>query len=519
MKNILEKLYYNYFHLDKQDLYFDLDKDFFRFLFFLTKSDNVTSLEFALSKFKEVKNKNFINNMIAGKMNEDVPDAEKEFVNIRIPLTCSLEKLNLIDNIISVEDSINIFGITIDEIKTILNAIFIRVLIYNETQINEEKAKNYKELCDNELSCFFNSEDISKLIPDIKKESIKTFLNFFTVDFDEINEIKDVYKIIEIDNVYVIYSIHDLFSNFFAILEEDVINYYKEKRIDPEAYRKKRGEEFEKIVYNFTDNYFSNNKTHLNRYYLFENKKQELDVLQYLNNVIIYIECKSASFDLYEIENDKELFEKMISAFGRGYESVDTFHKYCSSDNHKKKFYKSQNDFIDANTHDKKIVSIILSLNDIEYISGNVQLLKNKSFEKPDYYPITLNFSDYLALIIFTKKNKSKDMFIEYLIKRHEIINGHVKYGLGPDEIDAFGMLSDNREKHNINRFINASSFNTENTTGEIHFNVGNGYYRESVNSDLDSLYLLFAIETFFRSNVSKQVKKIFDMDEGIQMD
>lgn len=512
MKKALEELYHNYYHLEKEELYFDIDKDFFRFLISLSKIDNTNSLKREIHLFKKDKNSLLIEKVMSGEKNEDVPDIEKEILNIRIPLMSSFEKLHLIDNILSAKEAINIFEINISEIIIILNAIFIRVIMYNECFLNSKKQQIYKKLFINDLSCFFNSNEISKLIPDMKIEKIEKFLELFAIDFYKIKSIKDTYKIIKINELYVAYSIHYLFSNFFCVLENKIIRYYNENSINPEQYRIKRGEEFEKFVYNITNAYFSNKTTHLNKYYIYETKKQELDVLQCLNDAIIYIECKSAVFDVYEIESDKKLFLKMVAAFGKGYESVNTFHKYCNSDATKKIFYRNEKNFFSINTHDKKIVSIILSLNDIEYISGNVQLFKNKSFKKPDYYPITLNFSDYLALIYYSGKTKSKDKFLEYLIRRHEIINGGVKYGLGSDEIDAFGMLTDVRKKYNINRFIKATFPDSESEMAEIHFNVGNGFYRESVNEELDGSYLPFVIENFFDIGIIKQVKEILDM-------
>ena len=53
----------------------------------------------------------------------------------------------------------------------------------------------------------------------------------------------------------------------------------------------------------------------------------ELDNLIIKEDICINFECKSSGFNIYNAHNDTETMINMKKAFGRGYFSIDTFHR------------------------------------------------------------------------------------------------------------------------------------------------------------------------------------------------
>lgn len=504
----LEEFYLNYFHLDNKKEYFELEKDFFRFLlFFLKYEDSSVPTKKIIDKYYKENSKEMYQRMIDNVNNKDVPFIEKKVIDIKIPMISSLEKIRLLDNIFGDEESQKIFGISIKQIVKIMEVILTRVMVFNENISTNKMNETYIEFYGYNPKCYFTKNEIMKYIPKLEEGIIDHFFILFSLKPEEINEEKDIYKIINIDNKYFIYSITNLYNEVFPILQKNIYNYYLLNKINIEDYNIKRGKEFEKIVYEITNKFYSNGRTHLNKYYIYNEKKQETDVLQFFNNSIIYIECKSGNFDIFKIEDDKSLFKKMISTFGSGFKSVKTFYEFCHFDNSKKKIYVNEENFIEVNTNDKKIFTIILSLNDVEYISGNIHFLQYESYNNIDYYPILLNFSDYYSLIFYLSRMNSKAKFNEYLEKRANINNSGKKFNLGCDEIDAFGMICDVRDENNVFNYIN--NYEKSNNTGELHFNVSNGMYRDSICDELNNLYFNFVIEKQ-QDSTKKMIKAVY---------
>ena len=58
-----------------------------------------------------------------------------------------------------------------------------------------------------------------------------------------------------------------------------------------------------------------------------KSRKMELDNLIIKDDICINFECKSSGFNIYNAHNDAETMMDMKKAFGRGYFSIDTFHR------------------------------------------------------------------------------------------------------------------------------------------------------------------------------------------------
>lgn len=152
----------------------------------------------------------------------------------------------------------------------------------------------------------------------------------------------------------------------FNYCENCIIDYLR--KIDKKLlqdYYDKRGSVFEKYVKNVVGIIYPNVLSKV-KYVDNKSRKMEIDNLIIEDDICLNFECKSSGFNIYELSSSDDTLKKLRNAFGRGYFSIDTFHKTIENEggiieleiDNKKKIY---------NLKDKKIVSFNVTMYPIDF--------------------------------------------------------------------------------------------------------------------------------------------------------
>lgn len=232
----------------------------------------------------------------------------------------------------------------------------------------------------------------------------------------------------------------------------------------------------------------------------------ELDNLIINDDICINFECKSAGFNIYDSHNDSETLKNLKKSFGRGYFSIDTFHKTIEKnkgiieleiENKKQKF----------DLKDKKLISFNVTLYPIEFLSTSIHFFDKKSKEKISVFPITINVIDLYSIILISTINK--EVFEKYAQERFFSINNMGKLKIDYDEIDSFGFVTDtnlNNGYEMIKEVTNPSD------NSEQHVMINNCVYRKEVNARLASFGIRVLADELLDEDSKEIFEKIFPM-------
>ena len=319
----------------------------------------------------------------------------------------------------------------------------------------------------NSTNFFMTKKELYNFFPSRKKD-IDDILQIISIDIKDIKKIKDTYLLLKYNDTYILYFIWDFLYNLYDILEKKVIEHYNKDK-----YYLDRGTNFENYCFQKLVDAFPKFNIFKNLYYKGKTVENEIDILLETNNEIIIFECKSAKFDIHKTENDNEMKNAFLRAFGRGFKTINNFYNYIKNNGNELYDKRSKQCFsFDFKT--KKVIFINLSLYNIEYLQSCVQNISEELIKPVNMYPINWNFIDFLTIMDLAKFNYK--LVSEYLNKRFNIINKHKKLKLDEDEIDAFGFLTDKNNNKIYNMLLNTdSNINTE-------FMISNGEYRNTIN-------------------------------------
>lgn len=434
MKDILIDIYNSYHNLEK-NIDFDLNRDYMDLVFRL-KRHTRKSKKRIYKRINRITKSTLKHSPISNEK-KDRFAIQKRLLHFHYPIFDSLVKLELLNDCLSPDEFIKIFKISYDELVEISKIIFIRNHIYNNYIYDNRK--NYKdifELFGNDINCFFDVNDLIRLDPKLKPESIGNYLKLFSIDLKRISKFNDVHKIINFDNKYLLLFDTDFYYNLFEWMEIIILD---SKVIGCDEYYKKRGKAFEKLVFNVLNCIFADKNLYKNLFYKFQGNRYEIDNLYCNKNDIIMFECKSSQFNIYSINSDDLVAEEIKKAFGRAYLSINKFKDFCKQLG-MKKFYNGKESMLDIVTSDKRVAAINVTLYGMKFIGPNLHFFDHKSVIPVDYYPINLDFVDLLSMI--NSSLREPDKFIRYVYDRSEIINEYKNVVYDEDEFDMFGAAN-----------------------------------------------------------------------------
>lgn len=433
----------------------------------------------------------------------DYLEIEKKILNITYSFYTNLDRIKILEKSISESLAIKIFGISIFDIYNITALIILRVLLYNDY------IYYYKMTSNERLSffgsvrpkCSFTAEELHKLNSDIDINKINTYLDLFSINLDEISKVEDTKRIINNKNRYVVMFMNEFCTFLFNYCEFCIIDYlFKTDHNKLDDYYDKRGSVFEEYVKNILNIIFSNVLS--NAVYIDDkSRKMEIDNLIIEEDVCYNFECKSSNFNIYDLTSSSEVLKKLRKSFGRGYFSIDTFHKTIKN---KKEILKLEinNQQKEYNLKGKEIVSFNVTMYPIDFLSTSIHLFDEESNKNIDTFPITINILDLHSIILACSIDKN--VFKRYSIERFYSINEMDKLKIDCDEIDAFGYVLDKTLRNGYQMLKGMSSCNYEQ-----HVVIGNSAYRENLNQKLAFYGFNVLADTVLNSTNLKTLKKM----------
>lgn len=406
---------------------------------------------------------------------------DKVLGSIPYPFILNIDRLKILDSAITEEQAINIFGISISDIYAITGLIILRVLIYNDYIYRKNMTSNYKIIFfgTTKPTCWFSAKEINILNKDIELKCIKKYLEIFSVELENVSTVEDTKKIIKAENNYILVYLREFCTYIFNECEKLIIEYFKNLKDNKlDSYYKKRGKSFERYVRNLLKNIYDDVIT--NAKYIDDNsRKMELDNLIIKDDICINFECKSSGFNIYNSHNDIETMLNMKKAFGRGYFSIDTFHKTLEKNDgcidleieNKKQHF---------NLKDKSVISFNITLYPVEFLSTSIHFFDKESKNSISVFPITINIIDLYSIILLSSVNKK--LFEIYAKERFFSINNIKKFKIDYDEIDAFGYVTDDSLN---NGYKMVKKLANVNPNAEQYIMINNSAYRKETNARL----------------------------------
>ncbi len=484
MDFLLKEIYLNYFNL-KHTIKFSTDREFIKFVYELR---NIENNDFNAKKYIKNYNDN-IRFKILNYLNADIKDqffTEKEFLHFTYPFEQTITRLQIIYITIGQKRWNQIFNFEYELFINLVSIIILRINLFNNYYLekNKKRKKEYKMTFPHSTNYFITKEELCSFFPNNDK-SIDNILQIISIDIKNMKKIDDTSLLLKYENKYILYFVWDFLYNVYDVLEDRVVNYYKENdNID--NYYSNRGKTFEKYCFKELIDAFPKSNIFRGLNYKDSFGNHEIDILLETSDDIIIFECKSSKFNIQKTENDKEMKNAFLKAFGNGFKTINDFYNYIKNNGSKMYSKQSKKNF-SFDFKNKNVIFINLSLYNIEYLQTCVQKLDKSLINPVDIYPINWNFIDFLTIMNLTKYN-SKPVF-EYLHKRFKMLNKNKKLKLDVDEIDAFGFLTDENNERVYKMLID------NNHDVDTEFMINNGIYREQVNSFFNKKF----IENFFK--------------------
>lgn len=508
-EQLIEKFYNDYYLNDCVKKYciknIECDKQGY---FIFSKINQVNNYE-TFDKFIEYFSEQFFReNLNIEQFKEDSFSIEKAVNSISYPFLLSIDRLKILDESITYEQAKNIFGMSISDIYNITALIIIRVLVYNDYLYKRKMTSNDRIIFFGTVkpTCWFSAQEINLLNKDIELQNIKKYLELFSVDLDDISTMEDTKRIIKYEDNYVLMYLKEFCTYIFNYCEQLIIKYFRDPKInDLDIYYKKRGKAFEEYVKNILKILYDDVITNA-KYIDDKSRKMEVDNLIIKDDIFINFECKSAGFNIYDSHNDKETLKNLRKSFGRGYFSIDTFHKTLEKnkgiieleiETGKQKF----------DLKDKEIISFNVTLYPVEFLSTSIHYFDQESSNSISTFPITINVIDLYSIVLLSTLNK--DIFEFYAKERFFSINNMGKFKIDYDEIDAFGYVTDITLN---NGYGMMKKLTNQNHNVEQQIMINNCAYRKEVNERLASYGIYVLVNELLDKELSKVFKKQFPM-------
>ena len=472
MDELLEIIYDNYYSISNT-LCFVTDKEYIRFVYELRNlnKEKFDSKKY-LKNYKDSIGKKLIDNIESG--NNDSFFSEKEFLHFVYPYEQTLRRFQILYITIGEEDWKQIFGFSYKIFINFICFIIQRIVLYNDYKVTKDKKrkKEYEEAFPLSTNYFLTKEELYSYFPK-EHDAIDKILELFSIEINNIKYIKDTYRFLKNKDKYVLYFMWDFIYNSYDLIEDIIVDYYKNRKKEDNFYQK-RGNEFEKYCYQKLIEAFPKANIYRKLYYDYNKGNHEIDIILETQNEIIVFECKSSKFDIHTTKNDEELKKEFLRAFGNSYKTINDFDDYIN-DNNKVLYSKSNKKKYSFDFKEKNIFYINITLHNIEYLQTSVQKIDKSLIIPVGIYPINWNFIDFLTIIELAKMNPKP--IIEYIYKRFKMLNDNKEITFDVDEIDVLGFLTDEQNERVYKMLIeNSNNIDT-------NFIISNGIYREQINS------------------------------------
>lgn len=453
------------------------DRDNFRLMHHLGESKKVKSFS------------QYVDLVISQKKSFDLNmtelDINKQTIHIQRPIIPNLKRLSLFDLTLPKGKFQHVFGFSINQMNDIIVILILRCIVSCNSVINQRKAlaENYYKVLGKTTDPFwFTVNDLASLCMDIPTENIVSFLNLLSIDcqLTKIDEITQ-FLIYKYNNQYVLPYWVDFCDVIFALIERKVLSNLDQLGTTKDEYFLLRGRSFERMVYDDLSHLMPN--IHTNAQYVdLKRKKRELDVLVIDDSHFINFECKSSAFNIFDYESEEIAKLKYQNAFARTFDSINALSDLQKS-GEKIIVYAGRIGhspcILNQTLNELTLINIQVSLSPIEYIGTNIQYCIER-LQQYEVQPIVLSYADFF-IICYCYYHQS-DFVLKYFQIRQDYLNRIKKLRLDIDEIDAFGLLTD--ENNNIvNDYVEMGN----DSDIDMTLMVSNGIYRDTFNKQLNN--------------------------------
>lgn len=476
----LKIIYEDYYNINRTlDLMCDMDV--IKFVYFLSQNKiKDKKINEVVDLFKNERHKD-IDEMIHN-LSDDSFFSARSTLHFTYPLGETLKRLDVLYEITGENLWKKIFGYSYDMLYAVITVILCRItMFYNYYRMIEDptEKRDFEERNPLVRECYLTKEEIYKYFNGFENE-INLILNDISVNYCDIKNLKDVYRIINNEGHYYLFFIWDFLYNLYGIYCKRIKEY-----LGDDKFSKIRGKAFENVCFKNLEICFPNAKKYKSLQYDYKKGNHEIDILMELEKTIVIFECKSGAFDIYDFDNDEELYFNLKKVFGKGYKTINDLNKYLKDGNYC--FRTKNGKKVEINTSEKQVIYINLSLYNIEFLQTNIQKIKSEKIKKVDVYPICWNYIDFLTLTKVACVDYS--LFEEYFIKRFEIINNNKNLTLDYDEVDVFGLLTDPAQTEFVNNYL--LKINKDSSNIDMNFMISNAIYRKEFNDGLNRQFLL----------------------------
>ncbi len=477
MKNILNRIYYNYYNIDK-NYYFPIDKDYMRFVFMLRneKIRNLT-IDDAIEKYRN-RNNPFKDVVLNNVNNHRDYLIESETIHITYPIEESLERIKVLYDVVGKKRWKEIFEFDYELLYNFIVVIIYRIFMFNYGRITRdiEYIKKYDDAFPDSKRCYFTKKELYSFFNN--NPQIDKILDFISIDINKQEKKTDAAKLLYYDGKYYLYFIWDFIYNLFDEIEIKILDHTD----DRDKYYHEKGKCFENLCYDKLCKYYPKERIYKKLKYDYKDGDNEVDLILDLPKSYLIFECKSSEFNIDKFSSNNELYKRFLTAFGRGFKTINNLDNYIKSGN--SFFYKgSKKNKISFDFKDKKVYYVNLSLYNIEYLQTQIQKIKKEFIRPVNIYPICWNYLDYGAIMKLSPLDLG--LFEQYLEKRTKLLNEKKNITFDIDEIDAFGFLTEPKYEYVYEMLINHINENVDE-----NFMISNGAYRKEFNNMFDKKFI-----------------------------
>ena len=123
MHNLLNEIYYDYYNLNKKS-YLPLDKDYMRLVLMIKNEDiENTTMNEMIKKYKS--RNNYADKVLKSNLNNDDYWIEKETIHITYPFEETLERIEVLYDVVGKEDWLKIFSFDYEDLYNFIVFFYI----------------------------------------------------------------------------------------------------------------------------------------------------------------------------------------------------------------------------------------------------------------------------------------------------------------------------------------------------------------------------------------------------------
>lgn len=427
-------------------------------------------------------------------------EIDQQLLHIQYPIFILLERCKILFDaldIIEFKPIINDYN----SFFTISCLIMYRIVFYNFNHLKRIRNKNIDDVKKdtkrvfekNSLHYWFTISEISTLNKKIETSFFDEYIKLFSINAQDIESYFDVYKIYVTKKGYTLILLSDFAYYLYFNLENHILSKLKDSQ-EISCWGRAKGVSFERYLTNIIKSCIPHSLIYNNKHYIDVNgNKSEIDAIVEFDDFLLFVEAKSSRFDSAIPFITNNIDERFKNAFKKSYDSIDRFHKTIQGKHSIEIFDNKSSRNICLSG--KKIISIHTTVYNIQYFSTEIQRGFIAVLPNYEFYPITINITDFYTILLESKSDNTTYKLKKYLYERFEFINEFKNVKFDVDEIDIYGLIVNNFSAYKRSiEMIRSSKIDNK----YIDITITDDSYRKYLNNKYNVLFPL--------KNISNQV-------------